>query len=109
MRGITRNGLFNARKSASDPNGRERHQDGGLIKRLETENLALRNQAAQLALQIQVLRHIGRIPGRVRAKPRPQTEIGPAGLPIRRHFRHHIAPTAEQTVLIPVSVRASVR
>ncbi len=71
---VARASLFNEKKSASvhelgrtggtgprtDPNGREMRKDWDLLERLEAENLELRNRAAQLALQIQILRHVGR-------------------------------------------------
>ena len=74
MSGIARATLSNGRKSASvldlapirrsgprkGPDGRDWHKDRTLLERLETENRELRNQAIQLALQIQVLRRIGK-------------------------------------------------
>jgi hypothetical protein len=71
---VARASLFNEKKSASvhelgrtggtgprtDPNGREIRKDWDLLERLEAENLELRNRAAQLALQIEILRHVGR-------------------------------------------------
>ena len=74
MKGITRATLSDGTKSSSvlqlaqrrgagprmDRTGREGSHDRNLLKRLEAENRELRNQAIQLALQIQVLRHVGR-------------------------------------------------
>jgi hypothetical protein len=74
MSGIARATLSNGRKSASvlelapirrsgprkGPGSRDWHKDRTLLERLETENRELRNQAIQLALQIQVLRRIGK-------------------------------------------------
>jgi hypothetical protein len=73
MSGIAHASLSNSRKSASirglarnrgtgprtDPHGRDRRKDRHLLERLEAENRELRNRAIQLALQIQVLRHVG--------------------------------------------------
>lgn len=70
--GIAHASLSNSRKSASilglarnrgtgprtDPHGRDRRKDRHLLERLEAENRGLRNRAI-LALQIQVLRHVG--------------------------------------------------
>jgi hypothetical protein len=74
MSGIARATLSNGRKSASvlelapirrsgprkDLGGRDWHKDRTLLDRLEAENRELRNQAIQLALQIQMLRRIGK-------------------------------------------------
>ena len=74
MSGIARATLSNSGKSASvlelapirrsgprkDPGGRDWHRDRTLLDRLEAENRELRNQAIQLALQIQMLRRIGK-------------------------------------------------
>ena len=74
MSGIARATLFTGRKSASslelarigrgdarnDPPGRDRRHDITLLERLEAENRKLRNQASQLALQIQALRRLGK-------------------------------------------------
>jgi len=72
MSGIARATLSNSGKSASvlelapirrsgprkDSGGRDWHRDRTLLDRLEAENRELRNQAIQLALQIQMLRRI---------------------------------------------------
>jgi hypothetical protein len=72
MSGIARATLSNDRKSASvlelapirrsgprkGPGGRDWRKDQTLLERLEAENRQLRNQAIQLALQIQVLRRV---------------------------------------------------
>jgi hypothetical protein len=42
-----------------DPGSRDWRKDQTLLERLEAENRQLRNQAIQLALQIQVLRGVG--------------------------------------------------
>jgi hypothetical protein len=74
MSGIARATLSSGKKSSSvlqlartrgagpqtDPGGREGRNDRNLLERLEAENRELRNQAIQLALQVQVLRHGGR-------------------------------------------------
>jgi hypothetical protein len=74
MSGIARATLSNGRKSASvlelapirrsgprkDPGDRDWRTNRNLLERLEAENRELRNQAIQLALQIQVLRRVRR-------------------------------------------------
>ena len=71
MSAVARANLYNGKKSASvlelarigeavsraDRDGRD---DRDLLERLEAENRELRNWAVQLALQIQILRRIGR-------------------------------------------------
>jgi hypothetical protein len=90
MSGIARASLSNGKKSASvlelartrgsgprtDPSGREARKDRSLLERLEAENRELRNQAIQLALQIQVLRSDIRSLASTRAarRSRPSTQ-----------------------------------
>ena len=71
MSATARANLCNGKKSASvlelartgeavSRADRDSRDDQDLLERLEAENLELRNWAVQLALQIQILRRIGR-------------------------------------------------
>jgi hypothetical protein len=67
MSAAARANLCNGKKSASvlelartSRADRDSGDDQDLLERLEAENLQLRNWAVQLALQIQILRRIGR-------------------------------------------------
>src|SRR5262245_38292471 len=71
MSAAARANLCNGKKSASvlelartgeaiSRADRDSRDDRDLLERLEAENLELRNWAVQLALQIQILRRIGR-------------------------------------------------
>lgn len=114
MSGIARATLSNDRKSASvlelapirrsgprkDLGGRDWHKDRTLLDRLEAENRELRNQAIQLALQIQMLRRIG--------KSETRSGRGHAASASRearrRHSNSDVASTIDEVALIHPSL-----
>jgi hypothetical protein len=103
MSGRARATLSNGRKSSSvhelgrirksgppnDHSGRDGRKDRTLLERLEAENRELRNQAIQLALQIQVLHSVSKSETRSRGSRAPKREScppaadepGPVGMP----------------------------
>jgi len=93
MSEIARASLSKGKKSASvlelapirrsgprkGPGGRERRKDWNLLDRLEAENRELRDQAIELMLQIQALRHHGRSGDRPASRRVPQWDARAVG------------------------------
>jgi hypothetical protein len=114
MSGIARATVSNSGKSASvlelapirksgprmDPGGRDSHKDRTLLDRLEAENRELRDQVIQLALQIQMLRRIG--------KSETRSGRGHAASASRearrRHSNSDVASTIDEVALIHPSL-----